>query len=360
MVHRDLKLKNLFLTHRRDGRPLIKVIDFGVVKLTRDAEVPASHSSANPGAPLAPVETTLTGAAMLVGSVHYMAPEQIRASNVVDARADVWSLGVCLYSLLTTQLPFEGENVFAICAAIQGRPAPDVRLLAPDVPPRLAEAVARALEKDPRRRFADVGELARALEPFGPDRAATSRIETILQSSAGRVLPAAYDSASAHPAGGDDASTIHDGARRAIARVESTIDAATATSPSIGGQARRGWAVTGAIGLVVAAGATFMIGVRTRPPMAEEPVVASALTTPAPAPAPVPAPSATTSTGPSSAAASSSPAPSATMAEPAKPKHAPGRSRPTTPARSAAAYLPTTASSPPPAKPEPTNAYDHF
>jgi serine/threonine-protein kinase len=364
MVHRDLKLKNLFLTRRRDGRPLIKVIDFGVVKLTRDADPPASRSSPDGPTHAAQTEVTLTGAAMLVGSVHYMAPEQIRASNVVDARADVWSLGVCLYSLLTTQLPFDGDNVMAICAAIQGRPAPDVRLPAPDIPPRLAEAVARALEKDPRRRFANVGELARALEPFGPDRAAASRIETILQSSAGETLPLPYDdTVAAGPADPDDHSTLHSGAgaRRAVARVESTIDAAAASvrlgvpsSRPPPAQSRR--MVTGAVALVLAAGATFMIGFRTRPQPAEEPVVATS----APqailpsATSPIPA------TPTESATSSASPSPMPPIAVPVKPpKHAPSRGvRATTPARSAPPAA--AASTPQPPKPEPTNAYDHF
>jgi serine/threonine-protein kinase len=186
MVHRDLKLKNLFLTKRRDGRALIKVIDFGVVKLSPyvvedDAERRQGSDVALARMPSR--EATLTGIATLVGSLHYMAPEQIRASNVVNAQADVWSLGVCLYAMLTGSLPFDGETVAEVSAAIQGRPAPDVRDVAPGVPTGLATAIARMLEKDVRRRFANVFELASAIAPYSLDVAAPTRIETILQSS---------------------------------------------------------------------------------------------------------------------------------------------------------------------------------
>lgn len=188
MVHRDLKLKNLFLTQRRDGRPLVKVIDFGVVKILNgtsdDSATRINHeevTTPNVGVD----EAQLTGTSMLVGSVHYMAPEQIRASNNVDSRADVWSLGVCLFALLTNQLPFDGKSLIEICAAIQARPVPDVRTHVPSIPPELAAIVTRALEKDVRRRYADVGELALALTPFSRDHAAVARIATILESATG-------------------------------------------------------------------------------------------------------------------------------------------------------------------------------
>ncbi len=186
MVHRDLKLKNLFLTRRRDGRPLIKVIDFGVVKLTPVGdEADETMRLQRPDLAARARDATLTGTSMLVGSLHYMAPEQILASNVVTAQADVWSLGVCLYAMLTEALPFDGETIAEICASIQGRPALDVRALVPEIPRAVADAVARSLEKDVRRRFANVAELARALASHGLDPAASARIETILQSSNG-------------------------------------------------------------------------------------------------------------------------------------------------------------------------------
>src|SRR5262249_37202550 len=89
IVHRDLKPANLFLTHRPDGAPLIKVLDFGI-------------SKANP---LNDGGLGLTSTASILGSPYYMSPEQMKSSKDVDARSDVWSVGVILYQLLTAQLP---------------------------------------------------------------------------------------------------------------------------------------------------------------------------------------------------------------------------------------------------------------
>jgi serine/threonine-protein kinase len=266
MVHRDLKLKNLFLTKRRDGRPLIKVIDFGVVKLSAIAD--ESEGTLRLGVS---DELALTRTAMLVGSVHYMAPEQIRAPNVVDARADVWSLGVCLYTLLTGELPFEGENIAAVCAAIRGRPVPDVRELAPHVPAELAAIVRGALEKDVGRRFASVAELAHSLGSFGVDPAAPSRIEAILHSDGveGRALYRVHASSEI------ELSTLsdNDSVSRANVRAESTIDAAAVGSLAPQPTARASTSrrrLTGA--LVFLGGATLTMALwflptRTVPPV---------------------------------------------------------------------------------------------
>ncbi len=242
MVHRDIKLKNLFLTKRRDGRHLIKVIDFGVVKVSAIAD-----DLAKDGASLAPQtakarEATLTGGAMLVGSVHYMAPEQILASNVVTAQADIWSLGVCLYAMITGALPFQGDTLADVCGAVQGRPPEDVTTLVPDIQPGLAAAIMRALEKDVRRRFADVAEFAAAIAPYGTDEAAPSRIETILDSS---VRPSgALPGSMSHLEVAADAETATPG------REESTRalgDLSTRTAPSDASEPTTEASVAGAL-----------------------------------------------------------------------------------------------------------------
>ena len=233
MVHRDLKLKNLFLTQRRDGRALIKVIDFGVVKLSpiSDDDDPTQTFGRDLGRVRAR-DATLTSAAMLVGSVHYMAPEQIRASNVVDARADVWSLGVCLYEMLTGRSPFDGHTVAEVCAQIQGRPPADVREHTPSLPPELSAVVTRALEKNVHRRFASVAELARALAPFHADAVAHSRIETILDSGVQARSAAGASGATPNTArlGEMHTQTAEMTPPAWIGRAESTIDAAAVGS----------------------------------------------------------------------------------------------------------------------------------
>jgi len=170
MVHRDLKPRNMLLTKRPNGSPLLKILDFGVVKISRNQ--PEHETSAS---------LTLTQADSVIGSVHYMSPEQIHMSSKVDARADVWSLGVCLYRLLTNEKPFDGDTLAAVFNAVLGRPPTPIEELRPDVPPAVARAVERALEKSVLRRFQSVAELAGALGAASGDTGAFDRIDNILQ-----------------------------------------------------------------------------------------------------------------------------------------------------------------------------------
>ncbi|HVY44541.1 MAG TPA: serine/threonine-protein kinase, partial [Minicystis sp.] len=147
IVHRDLKPSNLFLTHRLDGSPLVKVIDFGISKIVgREGE------------------GDMTASAMMMGSPHYMAPEQMKSARDVDARADVWALGGILHALLTGRAPFPASTVMGVYDLIlKGPPA----LGRVDVPTPLEAAVQRCLALEPSKRFASVAELAAALAPFG-------------------------------------------------------------------------------------------------------------------------------------------------------------------------------------------------
>jgi len=157
IVHRDLKPANLFLAERSDGTRTIKVLDFGISKLL-GATAP-SH-----------VLTTTTS---VVGSPAYMAPEQLRESKGVDARADVWSLGVVLYELLTQALPFDATSIAQLFVEVLEREPVHVRQRRPELPEALAATVMRCLRKDPAARFTTVAHLARALAPFGTGRAAS-------------------------------------------------------------------------------------------------------------------------------------------------------------------------------------------
>jgi len=149
IVHRDIKPSNLFLTEGADGSPLLKVLDFGISKL----------------APERGGDPSLTATQAVIGSPAYMAPEQIRASKYVTAKADVWALGVVLFEILTTRLPFHGDTVGSVLAAVTMLPPASVRALRPEVPERLEGAVLACLEKDPSAR-ATLGDLAGALRPF--------------------------------------------------------------------------------------------------------------------------------------------------------------------------------------------------
>lgn len=147
LVHRDLKPANLFLAERPSGPPIVKVMDFGVVKNLRSGAGTR--------------ELTVTGAT--VGTPAYMAPEQISADGKIDQRTDVWACGVTLFELLTGKVPFESASIPAMMSRILKEPAPSLRSLRPDVPERLDAIVARCLSKDPKQRFADARELGHAL-----------------------------------------------------------------------------------------------------------------------------------------------------------------------------------------------------
>lgn len=143
-VHRDLKPENLFLCERPGRPPIVKVLDFGVVKDLVDTNA----------------KLTRTGATM--GSPAYMPPEQVRAQEI-DQRADVWAMGVTLYELATGRLPFAGDSVPQTLAEILREEPPPLRALRPDAPAELEALVARALSKDRARRHANATELLEAL-----------------------------------------------------------------------------------------------------------------------------------------------------------------------------------------------------
>jgi eukaryotic-like serine/threonine-protein kinase len=179
IVHRDLKPSNLFRIKRNDGSPAIKLIDFGISKVQM------------PGA--AGAEGEMTATAVMMGSPLYMAPEQMASARDVDARADIWSLGIILHALLTGGPPFRAPTVMGVYELIVQGP-PSVRKQRPEVPEALEAAIHKCLQKDLTKRFADVGELAAALAPFGPAGcdAEVSRIKRILvaRSSSGSIPPA--------------------------------------------------------------------------------------------------------------------------------------------------------------------------
>jgi serine/threonine protein kinase len=240
IVHRDLKPANLFLTQRKDGSPLVKVLDFGISK---------AEGGSQP---------QLTSTSMLMGSPRYMSPEQMISAKDVDARTDIWAIGVILHELIAAEPVWHADTVQGLCALITSAPAPPLRQLVPTVPAELEAVVLRCLEKAPNDRIANVADLALALEPLAPAASRTS-IDRILgvagQSRRPRAVSAPVPSAASFPpssvatksegraAGGGRAVMVLGGAiallvvagialNTLVVRPRADLPAATAASPA--------------------------------------------------------------------------------------------------------------------------------
>jgi tRNA A-37 threonylcarbamoyl transferase component Bud32 len=171
IVHRDLKPANLFCVLRADGLLAVKVLDFGISKLTG-----LSASNRDMG---------MTRTQSMMGSPYYMSPEQMQSSKGVDARTDIWALGVILFELLTGRIPFEGEAIPELVLNIVNGPTPSLRAFRPDAPPALEAVVTRCLAKAREWRYGNIAELAVALSPFAPARSSASveRITRVIQNA---------------------------------------------------------------------------------------------------------------------------------------------------------------------------------
>jgi serine/threonine-protein kinase len=154
IIHRDLKPENLFIT-LRDKAPFVKILDFGVSKFAT--------------ASVAPMQQTRAG--MLYGSPAYMSPEQLRGETDVDARADVFALGVVLYQCLAGVLPFDAPTVEALIVRALTRGPEPLDAARPELPAGLIDVIGRALAPSREARISTARALAEALLPFRPPAA---------------------------------------------------------------------------------------------------------------------------------------------------------------------------------------------
>lgn len=171
LVHRDLKPANLYLVQRKDRTPMVKVLDFGLVKdMAADA-----------------VKLTVTGSTM--GSPAYMAPEQVNVDRVIDARTDVWAIGITMFELLTRELPFDGTSIpLMLRQILRDNPTP-LRAKRPDAPPDLEMVISKCLAKDPNVRFHDAADLSRALATIRARLPQVSEATKTVRLPEGTVVP---------------------------------------------------------------------------------------------------------------------------------------------------------------------------
>ena len=168
VIHRDLKPSNLFLAVRENGTTCVKVLDFGISKLLHDP---------NGEAP----KMNITKTRSILGSPVYMSPEQLRASKNVDARADIWALGVILYELLAGAPPFDGQTIAELGAQVLAGEVPKLRGRVP-VPEELERAILLCLRKNRLERFGSVAAFVDAIARFGSGRALASAARILASS----------------------------------------------------------------------------------------------------------------------------------------------------------------------------------
>ena len=181
IVHRDIKPENLFLAQGAGALKQIKVLDFGISKATLgslEADAAASQTT------------------QIMGSPHYMSPDQLRSTKDVDGRADIWSLGVVLFELITGHTPFPATDVTQLIAQILHEPHLRLTSLRSDAPQELDAIVDKCLAKEPAQRYQSPADLAIALLPYAPKRAraVVERAADIARSAGGSSVVADLDS----------------------------------------------------------------------------------------------------------------------------------------------------------------------
>jgi serine/threonine-protein kinase len=291
IVHRDLKPANLFLASRRDGPPLVKVLDFGISKVAGPQD-------------LAPAGVTRPSVAL--GTPEYMAPEQMVSTRDVDARADIFALGVILYELCTGVLPFTGETTTQRYLNISMKPPLAPRSIQPSIPPGLEAVILACLAAERDQRLGNVSELIERLRPFAATGADAAMAPTRVV-GAGPVAAVSQRVSGALAVATDRAVPPRAGARWPVAVVAVGLMGAAAIAVVV---ARHGGAPRADPAVAVGDAATPAPATAPSAPM---------VVTPTAEPTPIPPPSVSASaTVAATSASASAPQPSAGPRAPAK------------------------------------------
>ncbi len=175
VIHRDLKPANLFVARLPGHTHCIKVLDFGISKLSTLGVT---------------TETEITAASTLLGSPLYMSPEQLEDARAVEPASDIWSLGVIAYELLSGTLPFQADTLAELLDVMRKGERARLTDLCPGVPPEYAHVIERCLEADPQRRFASAKALTVALAPWANTPERMVSVERILHVRSSRPASA--------------------------------------------------------------------------------------------------------------------------------------------------------------------------
>jgi serine/threonine protein kinase len=276
IIHRDLKPDNLFLVRRGGDGNFVKILDFGIAKLTASA-----------------TNNQKTRTGTLIGTPAYMSPEQCAGRGKIDARSDIYSLGIVMYEMLTGRVPFVGEGFGDIVVAhITEAPKPP-STIRPDLPPEIEKVVMRAIEKDPDRRFQSMEEFGVALA--NPTAYAMSPQAVAMAGLVASAPTTALPSVNPEPSGAhpmpqpvtpsSQATTVHS------KRPNTTLSGAASEVREPAGKGRR-LAVIGtsaAVGVAALALVMFRGAHDVTPTPAAVPLPAAQPVTPTPTPAPPPA-----------------------------------------------------------------------
>lgn len=273
IVHRDVKLGNLFLTRGAAGVPLIKVLDFGLSKAS----------------PFGGGETGVTMSAAVLGSPRFMSPEQLQDPRTVDGRSDIWSLGIILYTLIAGRPAFDADTVGKLFAKVMGEEPPPLASLVPGIDPGLVAIIQRCLVKKPEQRISNVAELANALAPYcvnpGHAHATAAKLAAVLASSkvadVAALAPGSTRAYTSNPPQSNRSTSMDLGGPWA--------GSTPAAAPAKEGLSRVGLGVVAAIAVVGVAVGAFYISRSGVPTGRAEVVAASGEPTPVPAPQAPPA-----------------------------------------------------------------------